>query len=64
MYDELILTDKAYSDQDFNEEHNLGQKAGILLKLTEPFRRKVYREFTDNYYSSVALISFQLGNMY
>lgn len=64
MYDELVLTDKACGDKDFNEEHNLGQKAAILLKLTESFRRKGYRECTDNYYSSVALISFQLGNIY
>ena len=57
-YDGLVLTVEAYGGQGFNDEHNLGQTAAVVLKLMNPFLNKGYHVFTDNNYNSVALTEF------
>ena len=58
-YDGLVLTVEPYGGgQGFNNEHNLGQTAAVVLKLMAPFLNKGYHVFTDNYYNSVALTEF------
>ena len=57
-YDGLVLTVEAHGGQGFNDEHNLGQTATVVLKLMNPFLNKGYHVFTDNYYNSVALTEF------
>ena len=57
-HDGLVLTTEAYGDQGFNDEHNIGQTAAIVLKLMNPFLNKGDYVFTDNYYSLVALTKF------
>ena len=57
-YDGLVLTVEVYDGQGFNDEHNLGQTAAVVLKLMNPFLNKGYHVFTDNYYNSVALTEF------
>ena len=49
---------EAYGGQGFNDEHNLGQTATVVLKLLNPFLIKGSDVFTDNYYNSVALTEF------
>ena len=50
MHDGLVLTIETYGGQSFNDEHNHGQTAPIVLKLTNPFLNKGY--------NSVALTEF------
>ena len=57
-YNGLVLTVEAYGGQGFNNEHNIGQTAAVVLKLMNPFLNKGYHVFTDNYENSVALTEF------
>ena len=50
MHDGLVLTIETYGGQSFNDEHNHGQTATIVLKLMNPFLNKGY--------NSVALTEF------
>ena len=59
-HDGLVLTNEAKGGQGFNDKHNLGQTAAILLKLLNTLFNKCYYVFSDNYYNSFALTELLL----